>query len=100
MDIEKTKLNNKVRLLTIIKNDLEEESRAIYDDLKQTRNELEVRTEEIQEEFFNILGNAILLMSNGKNDKALAYLKNEYEILKKDLFDDNHEEQTNLCKTR
>lgn len=78
--------------------ELEEESKAVYEDLKQTRNDVEERAEEIENEFFQIIGNMKLLKDN-KNDNWIEllskYIDEQYEILKKDLFDDcESDEQT------
>lgn len=44
---------------------------------------------EMQTEFFNILGNIKLLYSNGKIIELGQYIDGNYEILKKELVDDN-----------
>ena len=82
--------------------DLEEESKAVYEDLKQTRNEVEERAEEIENEFFQIVGNMKLLRDNKKDnwmELLSQYIDEQYEILKKDLFDDDQSnEQTIVIK--
>lgn len=45
----------------------------------------EEKIEEIQEEFFNILGNMKLLHKNGKIIELEQYINEQYEILKKEL---------------
>lgn len=44
--------------------------------------------EEIQQEFFGILGNMKLLKNKGKNEQLYAYIDENYEILKNELSDD------------
>lgn len=67
---------------------LNEESEVLYEDLKQTRNDVEKREEEMQEAFFKILGDIKLLNDNKKYEELTKYINEEYEVLKKDLFDD------------
>lgn len=76
--------------------ELNEESKAIYEDLKQTRNEVEKREEEMQEAFFKILGDIKLLNDNKKYEELTKYIKEEYEVLKKDLFDDYQSDEQTL----
>lgn len=45
--------------------------------------------EEMQIEFFNILGNIKLFLDNGKYDTAKQYVAQEYYILKNELADDD-----------
>lgn len=89
MSLEEKKLENKVRLLRIVNKDLREQSSVIYKDLSQTRKEvgelLDKRTEEMQDEFFNILGNMKLLLSNKKYEELYKYIDIQYQILKGDL---------------
>ena len=75
--------------------ELNEESEVLYEDLKQTRNDVEKREEEMQEAFFKILGDIKLLNDNKKYEELTKYINEEYEVLKKDLFDDcESDEQT------
>lgn len=78
--------------------ELEEESKALYEDLKQTRKEVEERAEEIENEIFQIIGNMKLLKDNQKDnwiELLSKYIDEQYEIVKKDLFDDDQsDEQT------
>lgn len=67
---------------------LNEESEVLYEDLRQTRNDVEKREEEMQEAFFKILGDIKLLNDNKKYEELTKYINEEYEVLKKDLFDD------------
>ena len=97
-ELKRLKLSNKLRLMKIANRELDEESKVIYEDLKQTRNEVEERTTEMQNEFFMILGNMKLLKDNKKDnwiELLSKYIDEQYEILKKDLFeDDQSDEQT------
>lgn len=97
-ELKRLKLSNKLRLMKIANRELDEESKVIYEDLKQTRNEVEERTTEMQNEFFMILGNMKLLKDNKKDnwiELLSKYIDEQYEILKKDLFDDcESDEQT------
>lgn len=92
MSLREKKLENKVRVLRLIKNDLKEESKAIYRDLVQTRKEvgqlLDERTEEMQIEMFNIIGNMKLLLKNKRYEDLEKYMNVQYQILKDDLFID------------
>lgn len=76
-------------------NELNEESEALQEDLRQTRNDLIKIQEEMETEFFHILGNIKLLNSKGKQEALTKYINEQYEIIKKDLFDDDQSnEQT------
>lgn len=44
---------------------------------------------EMQIEFFNILGNIKLLLADGKIKTAEQYVDEQYNILKKELADDD-----------
>lgn len=78
-----------------IVSELNEESKALYEDLRQTRNESIRIQEEMETEFFHILGNIKLLNSKGKQEALTKYINEQYEIIKKDLFDDDQSnEQT------
>lgn len=97
MSLQEKRLGNKVRVLEILNKDLKEQSNAIYEDLSQTRAEvgalLDKRTEEMQEEMLNILAKAICFMTVGKDEKAFKYLIEQYELIKKDLSDNNHDDR-------
>ena len=92
-----------IKRLKLLNKELEKESKAIYEDLKQTRNEVEERTTEIQNEIFYIIGNMKLLKDNKKENwiELLGqYIDEQYDILKKDLFDDcESDEQIIIFKT-
>ena len=76
-------------------NELNEESEALQEDLRQTRNDLIKIQEEMKTEFFHILGNIKLLNSKGKQKELTKYINEQYKIIKKDLFDDDQSnEQT------
>lgn len=78
-----------------IVSELNEESKALQEDLRQTRNESIRIQEEMETEFFHILGNIKLLNSKGKQEALTKYINEQYEIIKKDLFDDDQSnEQT------
>lgn len=47
---------------------------------------------EMQEGFFNVLGNMKLLFSNAKMIELGQYIDEQYEILKKELADDDQSE--------
>ena len=47
----------------------------------------------MQEEMANILAKAICFMTVGKNEKAFKYLIEQYEIIKKDLSDNDQEDR-------
>ena len=80
-------------------NELNEESEALQADLRQTRNDLIRIQEEMETEFFHILGNIKLLNSKGKQEALTKYINEQYEIIKKDLFDDDQSnEQTIVIK--
>lgn len=49
----------------------------------------ETKIEEIQNEFLQILGNIKLLYKNAKMIELGQYIDEQYEILKKDLFDND-----------
>lgn len=91
---------NKLKTAKTVRN-LQEEFEEVYKDLKATREETEQaigqavdkRTEEMQEEMANILAKAICFMTVGKNEKAFKYLIEQYEIIKKDLSDNNHDDR-------
>ena len=76
---------------------LQEEFEEVYKDLTTTREEIgqaiDKRTEEMQEEMANILAKAICFMTVGKNEKAFKYLIEQYEIIKKDLSDNDQEDR-------
>ena len=53
----------------------------------------------METEFFHILGNIKLLNSKGKQKELTKYINEQYEIIKKDLFDDDQSnEQTIIIK--
>ena len=92
---------NKLKTAKTVRN-LQEESEEVYKDLKATREEIgqavDKRTEEMQEEMANILAKAICFMTVGKNEKAFKYLIEQYEIIKKDLSNNNHEDRQVIIK--
>lgn len=79
------------------KRNLQEEFKEVYKDLITTREAIgqaiDKRTEEMQEEMANILAKAICFMTVGKNEKAFKYLIEQYEIIKKDLSDNDQEDR-------
>lgn len=87
---------NKLKTAKTTKN-LQEEFEEVYKDLTTTREEIgqavDKRTEEMQEEMLNILAKAICFMIVGKNEKAFKYLIEQYELIKKDLSDNNHDDR-------
>lgn len=91
---------NKLKTAKTVRN-LQEEFEEVYKNLKATREETEQaigqavdkRTEEMQEEMANILAKAICFMTVGKNEKAFKYLIEQYEIIKKDLSDNDQEDR-------
>lgn len=87
---------NKLKTAKTTKN-LQEEFEEVYKDLTTTREEIgqavDKRTEEMQEEMANILAKAICFMTVGKNKKAFKYLIEQYEIIKKDLSDNDQEDR-------
>ena len=87
---------NKLKAANTVGN-LQEEYEEVYKDLKTTRAEVgqavDKRTEEMQEEMANILAKAICFMTVGKNEKAFKYLIEQYEIIKKDLSDNDQEDR-------
>ncbi|MBR2744913.1 MAG: hypothetical protein IKE01_06450 [Clostridia bacterium] len=90
--LRELKLNNKVRLLNLINKDLREESSAIYEDLKTTRNDIAKVQEEMETEIFNIISTLKLLKDSNKENKfelLSKYIDDQYDILKKDLFEDD-----------
>ena len=90
--LRELKLNNKVRLLNLINRDLREESSAIYEDLKTTRNDIAKVQEEMETEIFNIISTLKLLKDSNKENKfelLSKYIDDQYDILKKDLFEDD-----------
>jgi len=99
-----SKQDNLILMITKTKaqkmiNELNEESKALQEDLRQTRNDLIKIQEEMETEFFHILGNIKLLNSKGKQKELTKYINEQYEIIKKDLFDDDQSnEQTIIIK--
>ena len=87
---------NKLKTANTVEN-LQEEFNEVYKDLKTTRAEIEQtidkRTEEMQEEMLNILAKAICFMTVGKDEKAFKYLIEQYELIKKDLSDNDQEDR-------
>ena len=87
---------NKLKAAKTTRN-LQEEFEEVYKDLTTTREEIgqavDKRTEEMQEEMANILAKAICFMTVGKNEKAFKYLIEQYEIIKKDLSDNDQEDR-------
>lgn len=87
---------NKLKTAKTTRN-LQEEFEEVYKDLTITREEIgqaiDKRTEEMQEEMANILAKAICFMTVGKNEKAFKYLIEQYEIIKKDLSDNDQEDR-------
>ena len=87
---------NKLKTAKTTRN-LQEEFEEVYKDLTATREEIgqavDKRTEEMQEEMANILAKAICFMTVGKNEKAFKYLIEQYEIIKKDLSDNDQEDR-------
>lgn len=87
---------NKLKTAKTTKN-LQEEFEEVYKDLTTTRAEIgqaiDKRTEEMQEEMLNILAKAICFMTVGKDEKAFKYLIEQYELIKKDLSDNNHDDR-------
>lgn len=87
---------NKLKTAKTTKN-LQEEFEEVYKDLTTTREEIgqaiDKRTEEMQEEMLNILAKAICFMTVGKDEKAFKYLIEQYELIKKDLSDNNHDDR-------
>ena len=87
---------NKLKTAKTTRN-LQEEFEEVYEDLTITREEIgqaiDKRTEEMQEEMANILAKAICFMTVGKNEKAFKYLIEQYEIIKKDLSDNDQEDR-------
>lgn len=71
--------------------ELNEENKTLYAELSKARAESEARAEEIQNEVFSIIGNMKLLKDNKEENwiELLGkYIDEQYEILKKDLFED------------
>lgn len=87
---------NKLKTANTVGN-LQEEYEEVYKDLTTTRAEIgqaiDKRTEEMQEEMLNILAKAICFMTVGKDKKAFKYLIEQYELIKKDLSDNNHDDR-------
>lgn len=87
---------NKLKTAKTTKN-LQEEFEEVYKDLTATREEIgqavDKRTEEMQEEMLNILAKAICFMTVGKDEKAFKYLIEQYELIKKDLPDNDQEDR-------
>lgn len=87
---------NKLKTANTVKN-LQEEFDEVYKDLKTTRAEIgqaiDKRTEEMQEEMLNILAKAICFMTVGKDEKAFEYLIEQYELINKDLSDNDQEDR-------
>lgn len=78
--------------LELIK-ELNEESQALCEDLRLTRLESADTLDEIESEFFNILGRIKLLLANNKINEAKQYVNEEYQILKKDLIPEYQSEE-------
>ena len=53
----------------------------------------EKKFEEVQKEFLDILRRIKHFLDDGKYDTAKRYTSNEYYILKKDLFANNHADE-------
>jgi dsDNA-binding SOS-regulon protein len=51
------------------------------------------RMTEMQEEMFNIIGNMKLLKNNKKYEELGQYIDEQYEILKKELSDDDQSDK-------
>lgn len=87
---------NKLKTAKTTRN-LQEEFEEVYKDLTITREEIgqavDKRTEEMQEEMANILAKAITYMTNEQDKEALKYLIEQYEIIKKDLSDNDQEDR-------
>lgn len=87
---------NKLKTAKTTRN-LQEEFEEVYKDLTTTREEIgqavDKRTEEMQEEMLNILAKAICFMAVGKDEKAFKYLIEQYELIKKDLSDNDQEDR-------
>ena len=87
---------NKLKTANTVGN-LQEEYEEVYKDLTTTRKEIgqavDKRTEEMQEEMANILAKAICFMTVGKDEQAFKYLIEQYEIIKKDLSDNDQEDR-------
>lgn len=87
---------NKLKTAKTTRN-LQEEFEEVYKDLTTTRAKIgqaiDKRTEEMQEEMANILAKAICFMTVGKNEKAFKYLIEQYEIIIKDLPDNDQEDR-------
>ena len=101
--LRELKLNNKIRLLKIINNDLEEESTEIYKDLKATRADVAKVQEEMETEIFNIISTLKLLKDSNKENKfelLSKYIDDQYDILKKDLFEDDQSNEQIIIKIR
>ena len=60
----------------------------------------EEKFEEVQEEFFNIIGNIKLLLKEEDYPKVKEYVDEQYEILKKELFPDYQSEKQFQEKTK
>ena len=92
---------NKLKTAKTTRN-LQEEFEEVYKDLTTTREEIgqaiDKRTEEMQEEMLNILAKAICFMTVGKDEKAFKYLIEQYELIKKDLSNNNHEDRQAIIK--
>lgn len=92
---------NKLKTAKTTKN-LQEEFEEVYKDLTATREEIgqavDKRTEEMQEEMLNILAKAICFMIVGKDEKAFEFLIEQYELIKKDLSDNNHDDRQAIIK--
>ncbi len=87
---------NKLKTANTVGN-LQEEYEEVYKDLTTTRAEIgqaiDKRTEEMQEEMLNVLAKAICFMTVGKDEKAFKYLIEQYELIKKDLSDNDQEDR-------
>lgn len=92
---------NKLKTAKTTRN-LQEEFEEVYKDLTATREEIgqavDKRTEEMQEEMLNILAKAICFMTVGKDEKAFEFLIEQYELIKKDLSDNNHDDRQVIIK--
>lgn len=92
---------NKLKTAKTVRN-LQEEFEEVYKDLTATREEIgqavDKRTEEMQEEMLNILAKAICFMTVDKDEKAFEFLIEQYELIKKDLSDNNHDDRQAIIK--
>jgi len=93
------KMLDKVKTVALI-NELNEESNAIYKDLLETRNDVVNVQEEMELEIFNIISTMKLLKDKNKRTLLDKYIDNQYEILKKDLFEDDQSNEQIIIKIR